>query len=217
MQVPIRVVIFDLGRVMIRLAEGWEGACRESGVPYYPFTPSPAFTAGYLELLREYERGMIPPDSFFASLQQLFDGIYTLREVRTVYQTTIREEFPGIPEIVRAIKAAGYRTACLSNTCASHWVELTNPERYPGIGLLDMHFGSHLLGAVKPDAVVFRMVEELVAAEPREILFFDDTEVNTAAACACGWNAVRITPDRPAPAQICEALTDFCGLPVACG
>ena len=214
MSAPIRTIIFDIGRVMIRLSDGWEGACREAGVPYYPFTPAPAFTEASRQLGRDYERGIITPDAFFSSLHQLYDGLYSLRDVRACYQAIIREEFPGIAESVAAIKAAGYRTACLSNTCASHWVELTNPARYPGIGLLDHHFGSHLLGAVKPDRVIYRMVEELAGVAPREILFFDDTEVNVAAACACGWNAVHITQDRPARAQINAALAEFCGLMV---
>ena len=215
MAIPtIRLVVFDLGGVMIRLAVGWENMCRAAGVPYRPFTPSEVFTAERQSLWREYERGLIGPDRFFAEFTHLLDGLYSLAEVRALYGAIIQDEFAEMPRIVYALKRAGYRTACLSNTCASHWSELTNPARYPGIGLLDAQYASHLLGAAKPDPLIYGMFESLTHSEPREILFFDDTEPNVAAAAARGWHAVHITPARPAPAQICAALEDFCGMTI---
>jgi putative hydrolase of the HAD superfamily len=130
------------------------------------------------------------------------DNLYTIPELRAAFQAIIREEFPGIYDTVTALKAAGYRTACLSNTSAIHWVDLDNPAKYPAIALLDVRHASHLLGCMKPDAAIYRRFEAEMGARPEDILFFDDYETNVAGARACGWHAEQITGDTPVVEQI---------------
>jgi len=202
----IRAVVFDIGGVMIRLAYGWQNACAASGIAYRPFDDTPAYRATLETLELDYGRGRITPDDYFACLHELMRGLYTLDELQAIHGAVIQEEFPEIETIVRALQSAGLFTACLSNTCASHWTALTNPASYPAINRLDARHASHLFGLMKPDPAIFRRFEAETGFPPAQILFFDDSPANTAAARDCGWNAVLITtPANPLP-QIRQAL-----------
>jgi FMN phosphatase YigB (HAD superfamily) len=110
---------------------------------------------------------------------------------------------------VRALQAAGLFTACLSNTCASHWEALGDPAQYHAIGLLDARYASQHLGVMKPEAAIYRRFEAGTGFSPAEILFFDDVEDNIIAARACGWQAVCITRTDTSVPQIREALAEM--------
>jgi len=202
----VSMVVFDLGGVMIRLAEGWEDACRIAGVPYRPFVLTPELATAWEELEVALGSGRISATAYYAQKCRQLRELYTVDEIAAAYQAVIREEFPGIPALVMALKDTGYRTACLSNTCAPHWVDLTNPVKYPGIGLLDVHHASHLLGVTKPNAEIYQRFMAQTATEPAQLLFFDDNRANVDAARACGWHAMHIVPTQPAVAQLLEGL-----------
>jgi putative hydrolase of the HAD superfamily len=211
----IRAVVFDIGGVMIRLAPGWEKACRASGVIYRPFEETPDYKANLRVLELDYGCGRITPDEYFARLDCLVNGLYPPEDLRALHQAIIQEEFPGIYDLVRDLRASGYFTACLSNTCASHWVALGDPALYPAIGSLDARFASQQLGVMKPDEAIFRHFEAHTGFAPAEILFFDDLADNVAAAQSCGWEAVRIMPADNAVPQLRDALAQYAVLPVA--
>ncbi len=132
--------------------------------------------------------------------------MYTPEEIIAIYLAIIQEELPGIHELVTGLQAAGYRTACLSNTCELHWPVLTDPAIYPAIARLDARHASHLFGVRKPDHAIYRRFEAATGMAPAEILFFDDLPENVQGALECGWHAVHIHRDRPAVEQMREAL-----------
>lgn len=192
---------------MINLSDGWEGACGLAGFPFPPEERTPALQAGWHRIEQAIGTGQLAEDAYFAELAALLGERYTVAQLRAAYQAIIREEFPGIRELVRGLKEAGYVTACLSNTSAPHWVDLTNPARYPGIGLLDLQYASHLFGAMKPDPAIYRHFEAATGFSPEAILFFDDLPQNVEAARACGWHAEQIVPGIPAVTQLNTHLT----------
>ncbi|MHB9131691.1 MAG: HAD-IA family hydrolase [Armatimonadota bacterium] len=205
----IRIVVFDLGRVMIRLSAGWEGACQAAGISYRPFDFTPEERAAFVHLEREYECGRLTTDHFAEQVHQHLHGLYTPDEFKAIYLAIIQEEFPGIHDIVLALKGAGYTTACLSNTSQLHWPLLTDPVIYPGIAALDIQHASFLFGLAKPDPVIYRRFEEVTGFSSKEIIFFDDREDNIEGAQSCGWHAMQITPDRLSVEQITAALKSY--------
>lgn len=205
MNSSVRLIVFDLGGVMIRLAQGWEDACVCAGVTYRPFMMTPQLHARFEELEALISTGMISGEEYGVRAHTILDGLYAPAEVQAIYQAIIREEFPGIYTLVHALHDAGLKTACLSNTCAPHWTDLTDPRRYPAICSLQFQHASHLFGVAKPDTRIYRRFEETTGMTPAEILFFDDRRENIEAAHACGWHAVHIT-ENPPVAQIREAL-----------
>lgn len=202
----VELVAFDLGGVMISLAAGWENACAAAGITYQATAFTPEEHAAFLALEYGYEDGSLSTAVFLTRLHHLTGQRYSPDELAAVYLAIIQHEFPGIQELVAALNDGGYRTACLSNTCALHWPVLTDPGRYPGIGLLHHQCASHLFGVRKPDVAIFRRFEETTGCAGRRILFFDDRPENVLAAQAAGWRAHLIERTRPAVAQIDAAL-----------
>lgn len=205
----IRLVVFDIGGVMIDLAHGWDTLCACIGVPYRPIDFCAHAQAEYALLEHELECGRISTRAFATRISCLTGGRYTPEELCAMYLAVIRDEFPGISDVIDRMKAAGIHTACFSNTCELHWPALTDPARYPGIAALDMRHASHLLGARKPDRQGYLKFCQAVGHAPAEILFFDDREENVLGARAFGWQAVRISPERSAVAQISETLEAY--------
>ena len=80
-----------------------------------------------------------------------------------------------------------HKLACLSNTNAVHWERL---QQMDGLRLvLERHFVSHQLGAMKPAAEVFAHVTRHLGCEPSEIAFFDDGPENVDGATRAGLSA----------------------------
>jgi FMN phosphatase YigB (HAD superfamily) len=208
------LVVFDLGGVMVDLAQGWQETLVKAGVRYRPFDTPPEFWASYTVLEHGLENGTLAPDDYFHGIQTLIGGDYTLDELRAGFMAILQGEFPGIAAIVAGLQAQGVRTACLSNTSPLHWPILTDPARYPSVAALDVHVASHRVGLCKPDPTIYRTFEAITGAPPEAMLFFDDRPVNTAGARAAGWRAVDISWSAPAAAQIRAGLAAELGLHV---
>jgi FMN phosphatase YigB (HAD superfamily) len=202
----IRIVVFDLGGVMIKLAGGWRGACACAGIPYRAFVETPAYDLLIEQLETRISTGVITIDEYCRHLSTFLQELYNPHEIAAIYQAVIQEEFPGIYELVHGLRDAGYETACLSNTCDPHWNDLTDPAKYPGIAALHHKHASHLFGVAKPDLHIYQCFEQATGFRSGEILFFDDRPDNIAAARQCGWHALRIFPTRPSVEQIHTAL-----------
>ena len=86
-----------------------------------------------------------------------------------------------------------YRVSLLSNTNIIHWKQsLRDFFNYKGLGINDFFeevFLSYELGIEKPAPEIFRIVAERLGAQPEDILFLDDSEVNCEAARNCGLQA----------------------------
>ena len=204
----IRIIVFDLGMVMIDLARGWEGACAAAGIPYRAIPSASHMDDAFAELELLISTGQISLDEYGRRASAIFHGLYSPEEVACLYQAIIQPEFPGIAETVTGLKRAGYCTACLSNTCAAHWTRLTDPHYYPGICALDYQQASHLWHLAKPDMRIYRRFEQETGFAGAEIIFFDDRVENVAAARACNWHAVQINEQTPSCTQIHAALVE---------
>jgi len=206
MESSIKIVVFDLGGVMIRLADGWAGACQCAGIPYRPFAITDALQGGFAQLEELISTDAITSQEYGQRAALLLADRYSPAEICFIYQAIIREEFPGMHRLVLAVKRAGMRTACLSNTCCTHWKDLTNPALYPAICALDFHHASHLFRCAKPNPRIYELFERATNYPPKDILFFDDRQENVTSACARGWSAIRIHELRSPVEQIYAAL-----------
>ncbi|MEI7832048.1 MAG: HAD family phosphatase [bacterium] len=202
----VKIVVFDIGGVMINLAHSWAAACEFAGIDFRPFDFTPEQKQKFAQLITEDEINAITTCEFMEQLSTLLGNLYSVAELERINYCIIREEFPGMLEFVQELKEHGLRTACLSNTNALHWPALTDPSLYPAIAKLDERYASHLLGARKPDVQIYRLFESLEHLEPQDILFFDDRADNVEAAIAAGWHAVQILPDTPPVEQMRQAL-----------
>jgi FMN phosphatase YigB (HAD superfamily) len=192
----IDLVIFDLGRVLIRICDGWDGACLRAGVPRPSCLDDPGVTARVHALSEEHEKGRIDTDAFCEQAAEVV-GL-TPAQVRAVSDAWLQGAFDGVEALINDLAARAVRMACLSNTNDNHWRMITaasassaDVNRLP-LHKLDWRFASHLIGLMKPDPAIYRHVERVTAVAASGILFFDDHSPNIEAARARGWRAERI-------------------------
>jgi FMN phosphatase YigB (HAD superfamily) len=201
-----RLVVFDLGGVVVRICRSWAEGCAQAGVEHRPEVERALAEPAALELLDRHQRGGIDPAEFFERQSRVLGGgVHAPAELERVHRAWILGDYPGIGEAIDRIHAAGLDTACLSNTNAAHWEQLQESDAFRRIRT---RHASHLLGLAKPDHAIYRAFERAVGRAPDEVLLFDDLPENVEAARACGWPAVRIDHRADTAAQVLAALRE---------
>ncbi len=199
-----RLVCFDLGGVVVRICRSFEEAALAANLPLRRVPDDERARATRRELVERHQRGELASADFHRALASAFESVYSPAELALAHAAVLRGEYPGITDTIRAINAAGLRTACLSNTSDDHWQVLTE---MPALRSLHARHASHLWGLAKPDASIYRRFERETGMAGRAILFFDDLEENVESALRLGWDAVRIDHTGDTAEQVRAALT----------
>ncbi len=113
---------------------------------------------------------------------------------------------PAMYDTIRALRAAGFSTALLSNSWGC--------DEYPRAdfpGLFDTVVLSGEVGMRKPEEEIFQHAAQALGLAPEDCVFIDDMKANVAAAQACGMTGVLHTE----PADTAKALQDLFGVPLA--
>lgn len=95
---------------------------------------------------------------------------------------------PEIPEsvaVLRALRARGVPVFALSNFGVETFALAEG--HYPWLGEFDRRYISGHLGVMKPDPMIYRIVEADCGIVPERLLFADDRADNIQAAEARGW------------------------------
>ena len=98
-----------------------------------------------------------------------------------------RDMIPGMEDLVRRLKEAGYRIYLLSNASVAqhdYW------PRYDVSRYFDGKLISCDVKVVKPCHRIYRLFTEKYSLDPAECLFVDDATANVAGAIACGWQGI---------------------------
>jgi putative hydrolase of the HAD superfamily len=177
---PIRVVLFDVGGVLVQLSGvatvlGWVADRWTPAQLWQRWLQSPA--------VRAFETGRTDADTFAADL---------VAELELGVEPTLFLEsfagwptglYPGAHELVTRIPGH-FTRALLSNSNALHWDRVVDDF---GLGTLFEHrFVSHLTGRIKPDPEAFEHVVSSLGCEPAGVFFLDDNLLNVEAARAIG-------------------------------
>lgn len=207
MQRRTPLVTFDLGGVIVRLSRSLEEAASVSGIALRAtlHAEDPRLST----LFNQWQKGLITDVVFFDEWAAC-SGRFDAGDAPRLSLGWLVGEYAGISELLEQLAETGVMMGCLSNTCAHHWQHaMSRPDLFPSMRLLTHRHGSHQIGEMKPDAMIYRRYEQLTGYASHEIIFFDDLEENVRGARECGWTAVRITRDREPAAQIREALTEL--------
>ena len=184
------LVVFDLGRVLVRICDDVAHACRVAGVTAAVVGPLSAEQRAVVhQYVCAHETGAMDNDEYCRRNAAVF-GIPP-GDVRAMLDHYILGPCPGAVELVDELKARGVPTACLSNTNPAHWRLMYDPRSpaYFPLDRLDHQFASQVIKARKPDPAIYAFVERATGHDPREIVFFDDRPENVDAAVARGWQA----------------------------
>ncbi|MEM8737620.1 MAG: HAD family phosphatase [Planctomycetota bacterium] len=207
----IHLVVFDLGRVLLRISDDWSHAARLAKLPQLQgLTGDLSSTAArgrdhpLAQLFDDFETGRVGVVEFFATAARL--GGLRPDEVRRVLEAVLIETFPGAIALLDRLAALPVKTACLSNTNAHHWQMFRRRDHpaYLPVELFDFPLASQIIGHAKPDPAIYQYVEDGTGIAPAQILFFDDLPENIDAARVRGWQAHLVSRDthNPIPAII---------------
>jgi 2-haloacid dehalogenase len=129
------------------------------------------------------------------------------------------EAYPEVPDVLRRLRAAGLKTAILSN---GEPEMLAAGARSAGIdGLLDAILSVEDVGIFKPHPKVYRLAVDRLALRPDQIAFQSSNAWDVSGAAAFGLRAVWInrlgTPPERLPGAAEHELRDLTGLPALLG
>jgi len=202
----MKVMVFDLGGVLIRISRSWEEAADRANVTLR----EEHVVSGSLVRPRgnqaDLQRGLVDFETFIEREQDRLGGGYATDDLSRLHGHWLQGEYEGVADIVQRLGQAGVMTATLSNTDAEHWKSLAE---LPAIKGLDVHALSFRLGMLKPGDEIYHAAEEMFDATGPSICYLDDLRENVEAALRCGWNAIQIDPMEPTAPQIEQALVSF--------
>jgi putative hydrolase of the HAD superfamily len=177
----IEVVLFDVGGILIRMA-GLDVWKRLTGQ-----TDEAEIWRRWLHcpVVKAFERGHCSIDEFARRMIVAHDLPVGAEEFMDSFRAWPGGLLEGARELVEDV-TEHVRTGCFSNTNEVHWTEPCNQVVH---NLFELHFLSHEMGYVKPDAEAFHHVTETLECPPGAIFFIDDNIINVDAARTCGLQA----------------------------
>jgi putative hydrolase of the HAD superfamily len=198
------LVVFDLGGVLVRIRRSWAQACEAAGVAHR--AGARAGDVVVEELVAAYQVGGLDDAGFFTAASRAL-GDCTPHEVERVHDAWLVGEYPGAGALLDALEAHDIETAILSNTNATHWRAMLAPHgAFPAVRRVRRPHASHLLGAAKPSREVFARFERAVGRSGSDVIFFEDSPANAAAARAHGWRAHVVDPAGDPPGDVTAVL-----------
>ncbi len=114
------------------------------------------------------------------------------------------EASAAMVDTVRQLRAAGYRTALLTNN-AREWEPMWR-GLIPVDELFDVVVDSSVVGLRKPDPRIYELTCERLGLRPEECIFVDDLECNVDAAAALGMETVHCTDPTAASELVAQRL-----------
>jgi putative hydrolase of the HAD superfamily len=157
--------------------------------------------------LYEMERGEITEVAFLEkltdSLEPLLGHRPEMHRFKEIYFEAL-DPNPAMIELMRELKAAGYRMAMLTNN-VREWEPLWR-TMLPVDEIFETVVDSGFVGCRKPEAKIYALTLERIGMDAEHCLFIDDILVNCEGARKAGMTAVHFQDDEQATAEIRAAL-----------
>ena len=162
------------------------------------------------------ERNEISPADFDQAFAD--DSIALGHEVRgaAVLALLAGEIRPRMVTALDAVKAAGYKTACLTNNVVANDTEsaVIAGDRASAIAEVMSRFDAVLesskIGVRKPEPRFYEIACELLGVQPAECVFLDDLGINLKPAAAMGMTTIKVVD----PDVALQELSRRLGLPL---
>ncbi len=171
MACEIKVILFDLGRVLVdfdhkRAAVRMSGFCSKTPRQIYDlFFESQATIA--------FEAGKIPPEDFYLQVKDMLDLKLSFNSFVPIWNDIffLTPKNRLVYRLLNTLRA-NYKTALLSNINTLHYEYLK--KNFPVFGVFDKIFLSFELGLIKPDKEIYKKVIQELKVSPQEIFYTDD-------------------------------------------
>jgi glucose-1-phosphatase len=196
----IRAVIFDIGRVLIRIdvARAMKGMA--SGLS---LSPEELWSAIEKDpRWKDWQEGRISARDWHLHMKQRFGGSQTFEEFTETWNRVLDPEPIHGKELFEKLSKR-YRLALLSNTDPIHVAEME--ARYDFFSYFPARVYSCAVGATKPSPLIYREALRACRVRAEEAVYIDDIEAYVEAARSLGMAGVQFR----APEQLARALQDM--------
>ena len=146
----------------------------------------PQFTELYWRFRVPYDAGSLDPADYWKTLSRVLD----MDQISALIEVDSRSwshPAPLVPEWARDLRAAGLKTAILSNMPATVRDHILRCSWLPEF---DSRTFSCDVGVCKPQPRIYEDCLQQLGVEPADALFLDDREANVAAAETLGLHAI---------------------------
>ena len=186
MAVPkFRAIIFDVGRVLIRvdISRAIDGLA--SGLSLTPQDVRSAIERDPRWI--DWQEGRISPRDWHLHLTKRLGASLTFEQFSEVWNRAL-DPNPILSESFLEKLSKNYRLALLSNTDAIH---ISNEEaRFPFFRFFPTRIYSYRVGARKPDPVIYRQALQACKVRAEEAVYIDDVAAYAEAARRLGMTGI---------------------------
>ncbi len=180
-----RAIIFDIGRVLIRvdISRAMDGLA--SGLS---LTPQDVWSAIEKDpRWLDWQEGRISPRDWHLHLAKRLGSSLTLEEFSEVWNRAL-DPNPIHSESFLEKLSKNYRLALLSNTDPIH---MSNEEaRFPFFRFFPIRIYSYRVGASKPDPVIYRKALQACQVRAEETVYIDDVAAYAETAQRLGMSGI---------------------------
>ena len=158
--------------------------------------------------LFEMERGEITEVAFLEKLTESLEPLLghrpEMHRFKEIYFEALQPN-PEMIDLMRALKASGYRMAMLTNN-VQEWEPLWR-SMLPVDEIFETVVDSGFVGCRKPESKIYALTLDRIGMAPEACLFIDDVEVNCEGAQRAGISAVHFRDNEQAIPEIRSALS----------
>jgi FMN phosphatase YigB (HAD superfamily) len=185
---PPRAVIFDVGRVIIRvdLSRSMGSLGQRDGLTHTQVLRELEADARWAD----WQEGRMTPHEWHAHLAKKLQFTYNFDEFCAIWNGVLA---PGqiLPDALFENLGRGCRLGLLSNTDPIHVAHFE--ANYSFVRYFPVRVYSCRVGSSKPAPAIYHRTLREVEATPDETLFIDDVQENASAAARLGINAFHFT------------------------
>jgi len=181
-------LIFDFGNVLIEIDPA-------RSIKAFQALGAPADLNLEADYFHDFETGAIRAAGFRDALRGHLGRAASRSSLDAAWNALLLEIPPRTLQVLRSLRAQGYRLALLSNTNPIHIDEVRRRLGPFGYGefarCFERIFYSFNMGLRKPDLAIYAAVDrELGITNPAEVLFVDDNAANIDSAAKHGWGTL---------------------------
>ena len=193
----LRAIIFDIGRVLIRIdvSRAMQGLAAGGSL-----SPSELWTAIEKDpRWPDWQEGRISPRDWYLHLAKRFGGNFTFEQFTEVWNRVL-DPNPIHEDAFFEKLSKRYRLALLSNTDAIHVRHME--AAYSFFAFFPVRVYSCVVGASKPDPIIYREALRGLKVQAQEAVYIDDIAAYVQAAQRLGMGGLQFQ----SPAQLASDL-----------
>jgi len=198
----IRVIIFDLGKVIVDFDH--RAICRRLA-RYCTFTPNEIYQKIFTSGLEEqFDEGNVTAYKFFIKIKRHLRLQITMDEFEKTWNRIFRLN-PEIAALIKSLKK-DYRLLCVSNTNVWHFEYCL--KKFPLLQYFDDFILSYKIGKRKPHRKIFKEALLKARCHAHACLYVDDIAEYVHAAEAMGMKAIHFRSAEQLKKQLKIYLAD---------